>query len=75
MNHFIEVFDNALSDEQCDICIDAVNHDSRSRIGVVNTEQGQIVDKKRKDDTELTLELQNQEPIHDIVCPILVQLG
>ena len=75
MNHFIEVFDNALSDEQCDICIDAVNQDSRSRIGVVNTEQGQIVDKKRKDDTELTLELQNQEPIHDIVCPILVQLG
>ena len=47
MNHFIEVFDNALSDEQCDICIDAVNHDSRSRIGVVSTEQGQIVDKKR----------------------------
>ena len=75
MNHFIEVFDNALSDEQCDICIDAVNQDSRSRVGVVNTEQGQIVDKRRKDDTELTLELQNQEPIHDIICPILIQLG
>ena len=56
MNHFIEFFDNALSDEQCDICIDAVNQDSRSRVGVVNTEQGQIVDKKRKDDIELCLE-------------------
>ena len=75
MNHFIEVFDNALSDEQCDICIDAVNQDSRSLVGVVNTEQGQIVDKRRKDDTELTLELQNQEPIHDIICPSLIEHG
>ena len=37
MNHFIEVFENALTDEQCDICIDAVNQDNRSRSGVVNT--------------------------------------
>ena len=76
MNNFIEVFENALTDEQCDICIDAVNQDKRSRSGVVNTEQGEmIVDKNRKDDIELCLELQIQEPIHDIICPSLINHG
>ena len=75
MNHFIEVFDNALTDEQCDICIDAVNTDKRTQEGVMNTEKGIVVDKTKKDDTELCLELRNKEPIHDIVCTSLIEYG
>ena len=41
----------------------------------MNTEKGIVVDKTKKDDTELCLELRNKEPIHDIVCTSLIEYG
>ena len=67
MNNFIEVFDNALSTEECKYIIDYMNTSDLMEPGVVGTPEGIRVDKKCKDTTEEGINMNDEHPINNII--------
>ena len=72
MKNFIEVFDNALSSEDCKYIIDYMNTSDLMEAGTVSTPEGGGVVKNYKISTEMGIEIQEKNPINDILSSSLL---
>ena len=67
MSNFIEVFDNALSTEECRYIINYMNTSDLMKPGFVKGPEGPCVDKRYKDSTEMGMDIRDKNPINDII--------
>ena len=67
MKNFIEVFDNALSSEDCKYIIDYMNTNGLMKRGSVKTPEGTRVVYKYKISSEMGIDIQDKNPINDII--------
>ena len=72
MKNFIEVFDNALSSEDCKYIIDYMNSSNLMKTGSVNTPEGTRVVEEYKTSTEMTINIEDKNPINDIISTSLL---
>ena len=64
MKNFIEVYDNALTDEQCDYIMDFMNKDGVLIEGAVNKGKGAVVCKEDKESWDIPMDIDNKKPDH-----------
>ena len=67
MKNFIEVFDDALSSEDCKYIIDYMNTNGLMKEGSVKTPEGTRVVYKYKTSSEMGIDIQDKNPINDII--------
>ena len=67
MKNFIEVFDNAISSEDCKYIIDYMNSSDLMKTGSVNTPEGTRVVYEYKISSEMGIDIQDKNPINDII--------
>ncbi len=67
MSNFIEVFDNALSTEECKYIINYMNTSGLLKPGFVKGPEGGCVDKKYKDSNEMGIDIRDKNPINEII--------
>ena len=72
MNNFIEVFDNAISSEDCKYIIDYMNSSNLMKTGSVNTPEGTRVVEEYKTSTEMAINIEDKNPINDIISTSLL---
>tara|TARA_R100000406_G_scaffold86617_1_gene70726 strand:- start:27 stop:602 length:576 start_codon:yes stop_codon:yes gene_type:complete len=72
MKNFIEVFDNALSSEDCKYIIDYMNTSDLMKAGNVSTPEGGGVVENYKISTEMGIDIQEINPINDIISSSLL---
>ncbi len=72
MKNFIEVFDNALSSEDCKYIIDYMNTSDLMKAGNVSTPEGEGVVENYKISTEMGIDVQEINPINDIISSSLL---
>ena len=64
MKNFIEIYDNALTTEQCKYIIDFMNKDGVLIEGAVNKGKGAEVCKEDKDSWDIPMDIDNKKPDH-----------
>ena len=67
MKNFIEVFDNAISSEDCKYIIDYMNSSDLMETGSVNTLEGTRVVEEYKTSTEMAINIEDKNPINNII--------
>ena len=67
MKNFIEVFDDALSSVDCKYIIDYMNSSDLMETGSVNTLEGTRVVEEYKTSTEMAINIEDKNPINNIV--------
>ena len=67
MKNFIEVFDNAISSEDCKYIIDYMNSSDLMKTGSVNTPEGTRVVEEYKTSTEMAINIEDKNPINNII--------
>ena len=67
MKNFIEVFDDALSSVDCKYIIDYMNTSGLMKTGSVKTPEGTRVVYKYKISSEMGIDIQDKNPINDII--------
>ena len=67
MKNFIEVFDNAISTEDCKYIIDYMNTNGLMKRGSVKTPEGTRVVYEYKISSEMGIDIQDKNPINDII--------
>ena len=67
MKNFIEVFDNALSSDDCKYIIDYMNTNGLMKRGSVKTPEGTRVVYEYKISSEMGIDIQDKNPINDII--------
>ena len=72
MKNFIEVFDNAISSEDCKYIIDYMNSSDLMETGSVNTLEGTRVVEEYKTSTEMAINIEDKNPINDIISTSLL---
>ena len=72
MKNFIEVFDDALSSKECKYIIDYMNTSDLMEAGSVRTPEGSGVVEKYKISTEMGIDIQDKNPINDIISTSLL---
>ena len=73
MKNFIEVFDNALSSEDCKYIIDIMDTSDLMVPGSVSTYDGDVkVVEKFKISTEMVINIEDKNPINDIISTSLL---
>ena len=73
MKNFIEVFDNAISSEDCKYIIDYMNSSNLMVPGSVSTNEGDVkVVEEIKTSTEMAINIEDKNQINDIISTSLL---
>ena len=73
MKNFIEVFDNAISSEDCKYIIDYMNSSNLMVTGSVSTNEGDVkVVEEIKTSTEMAINIEDKNQINDIISTSLL---